>query len=464
MSERLRSSAISLTRRRILRVGGVMLFYPLFAQAAVDKKLQTRLWPSEEYTRLVIENDHPMTFRTMTLHDPERLLIDLEKMELGEAFQELPKQLDANDPYIKNIRLGYHQANLLRIVFDLKSEVAPQIFTLEPIADFGYRLVVDFYPKEPFDPLLLLVREFEAENNVGVLEEKYADDEELLALVQEYERRETAAPSTGKTPTTTTSKPPTPSTKPPQTQSTKPPTTGKPPTGKPRPVLVMLDPGHGGEDPGAIGKRGTREKTVVLSIARRVKKLIDTETNMRAALTRDGDYFVPLRQRVNKARRVKADLMVSIHADAFTRSSARGSSVFALSDRGATSEAARWLANKENNADLVGGINIKTNDATVAKTLLDLSQAAQISDSLKVGALILKELSQHNRLHKNKVEQAGFAVLKAPDIPSVLVETAFISNPEEEAKLRSADHQQRFARSIAQGIIRHFKQNPTRRS
>lgn len=448
---RLRNPLISLTRRRILRVGGALIFYPLFARAAVEKKLQTRLWPSEEYTRLVVETDHEIAFRTMRLRDPERLVVDLEKTELNETFRHLPGELDPSDPYIKAIRVGYYQADLLRLVFDLKSEVDPQIFTLKPVADFGYRLVVDFYPKEPFDPLLLLVREFEVADSIDVLEEKYADDEELLTLVQEYERRE-AVKSQGKP---SAAKPPV-VTKPPTAQR-------KPPAvGKAHPILVMLDPGHGGEDPGAIGRRGTREKAVVLSIARRVKKLIDAETGMRAALTRDGDYFVPLRQRVDKARRVKADLVVSIHADAFTRSSARGSSVFALSNRGATSEAAHWLANKENNADLIGGINIKTSDATVAKTLLDLSQAVQISDSLKMGALILKELSQHNRLHKTKVEQAGFAVLKAPDIPSVLVETAFISNPEEEAKLRSADHQQRFARSIAQGIIKYFRQNPAR--
>jgi N-acetylmuramoyl-L-alanine amidase len=227
-----------------------------------------------------------------------------------------------------------------------------------------------------------------------------------------------------------------------------------------RAVTVALDPGHGGEDPGAIGRRGTREKDVVLAIGRRLQKILDAEPNMRAMLTRDDDYFVPLAQRVQKARRVNADLFISIHADAFRESQARGSSVFALSDRGATSAAAKWLAQKENAADLIGGVNLDIKDPLVARTLLDLSQTAQISDSLKVGRYMLHELQAINALHKGSVEQAGFAVLKAPDIPSILVETAFISNPDEERKLRDPRQQRRFAESMADGVRHYFAQNP----
>ncbi|MDR1529470.1 MAG: N-acetylmuramoyl-L-alanine amidase [Burkholderiales bacterium] len=458
MSEYDRASflIVSLTRRRFLRWSGVLasaLTFPALQVFASAQKTITRFWPSEEYTRLVIETEHEVPFRVMTLNDPYRLVLDMEKLDLSPELTELATQFDGNDSYIAGIRIARYNEKVVRLVFDLKTKINPQAFTLKPIAGFGYRLVVDLYPKESFDPLLALVREFEAQNSVDALEEKYADDEELLALVREYEKRGEEAVK-GTLPAPTPSEPP--SKLPSQSLPT-----AKPPA-KPRPIIVMLDPGHGGEDPGAIGKRGVREKNVVLSIARMAKKLIDAEPGMRAMLTRDGDYFVPLRRRVEKARRVKADLMVSIHSDAFTKSSARGSSVYALSERGATSEAARWLANKENDADLVGGINIKTNDTTLARTLLDLSQMAQIKVSLQVGALILKELSQHNRLHKDKVEQAGFAVLKAPDIPSVLVETAFISNPEEEAKLRNSEHQRRFARSIAQGVKRFFQQNSPR--
>ena len=238
----------------------------------------------------------------------------------------------------------------------------------------------------------------------------------------------------------------------------------RPPVASPavpvRRLTIAIDPGHGGEDSGAVGRRGTYEKDVVLAIARRLKAILDDDRNTRVYLTRDDDYFVPLAQRVQKARRVQADLFVSIHADAFREPQARGSSVFALSDHGATSAAAKWLAQKENAADLIGGVNLDGRDPVLARTLLDLSQTAQISDSLKVGQQVLNGIATHNPLHKGTVEQAGFAVLKAPDIPSILVETAFISNPEEEMKLRSDRHQQRFAESIAGGIRRYFRQNP----
>jgi N-acetylmuramoyl-L-alanine amidase len=225
-------------------------------------------------------------------------------------------------------------------------------------------------------------------------------------------------------------------------------------------VTIALDPGHGGEDPGAIGRRGTYEKDVVLSIARRLKKRIDDEPNMRAYMTRNGDYFVPLHVRVQRARRVQADLFISIHADAWISPTARGSSVYALSQKGASSAAARWMANKENSADLVGGVNIRHQDRLVAEVLLDMSTTAQIKDSLQLGQALLQEIGGINALHKSRVEQAGFAVLRAPDIPSVLVETAFISNPDEELRLRDTRYQEQMADALMEGVRRYFRANP----
>jgi N-acetylmuramoyl-L-alanine amidase len=225
-------------------------------------------------------------------------------------------------------------------------------------------------------------------------------------------------------------------------------------------IIVALDPGHGGEDPGAIGPAGTREKDVVLSIARRLRDRINAQPNMRAMMTRDADFFVPLRQRVEKARRVQADLFISIHADAFTNPKARGASVYALSERGATSEAARWIANKENAADIVGGVNVKHNDSQVMRALMDMSTTAQINDSMKLGSAVLGHIGKVGRLHKPRVEQAGFAVLRAPDIPSILVETAFISHREEEQKLRTAAYQDQLADALMNGIRRYFEKNP----
>ena len=227
-------------------------------------------------------------------------------------------------------------------------------------------------------------------------------------------------------------------------------------------ATIVIDPGHGGEDPGALGRHGSREKDVTLTIARRLKALVDAEPNMRAVLTRDGDYFLALHERVDKARKVRADLFVSIHADAFVKPHARGSSVFALSERRATSEAARWLARKENEADLIGGVNLDVKDRYLAQTLLDLSQTATIDHSLRLGNSVLRRLGGVNTLHKPQVEQASFAVLKAPDVPSILVETAFISNPEEEKRLNDESYQDRLARAILQGIRDYVAKQPPR--
>jgi N-acetylmuramoyl-L-alanine amidase len=347
--------------------------------------------------------------------DPERLVLDLEGVELGAPLAELHGKVADGDPYIKGMRVGRNRPGVVRIVLDLKTEVKTQVFTLKPIAEYGHRLVLDIYPLVPPDPLALLI----------------ASGGKLTPLEE--------ARASGAAPPAEAAKP-----------------------GHARLATIVIDPGHGGEDPGALGRRGTREKEVTLIIARRLKAHIDAEPEMRAVLTRDGDYYLSLQARVEKARSLKADLFVSVHADAFIKPHARGSSVFALSERRATSEAARWLAKKENDADLVGGVNLDVKDRYLAQTLLDLSQTATIDHSLKLGHAVLAQLGQVNTLHKPTVEQASFAVLKAPDVPSILVETAFLSNPEEERKLTDEEYQNRLARAILAGIKRYLAKNPPR--
>lgn len=405
-----RPARISIMRRRVLRAAVLPAAYACMpsAWASVAEIASARVWPAQDYTRVILETPTPLTHRMLVLKNPDRLVLDLDNADMPGSIAAALAHSQERDPYLSGIRVGRQPGNALRVVLDLKGDVNPQIFALAPVAEYGYRLVIDIYPVTPPDPLMAL-------------------------LASEAKKREA------------------------QQQATDHAAPKKPAM---RPVTVALDPGHGGEDPGAIGRRGTREKDVVLAIGRRLHKILDAEPNMRAMLTRDDDYFVPLAQRVKKARRVNADLFISIHADAFRESRAHGSSVFALSDRGATSAAAKWLAQKENAADLIGGVNLDIKDSLVARTLLDLSQTAQIHDSLKVGRYMLHELQEINALHKGVVEQAGFAVLKAPDIPSILVETAFISNPDEEKKLRDPRQQRKFAESMADGVRRYFAQNP----
>ena len=414
--------AVSLTRRRLCQwmvVPAAQLIAPAVAWASIGRIASARVWPAQEYTRVVFEGPEPIAYRVQTIADPHRVVIELDNMRLTPELAQLPTRIDATDPYIASIRFGT-RGDTLRIVFDLKSQTRTQVFGLQPVAEFGHRLVVDLYPLIPLDPLMALLKE----------RGEPADVDLKPPPVQSQERAPSAKPEL------------------------------RGPINRRRVITVALDPGHGGEDPGAIGRRGTHEKEVTLAIGRKLKRLIDGEPGMRAMLTRDADYYVPLAARVQKARRVEADLFVSIHADAFREPNARGSSVFALSESGATSSAARWLAQSENAADLIGGVNLDVRDPVVARTLLDLSQTAQISDSLKVGRHMLDSIGTINALHKGSVEQAGFAVLKAPDIPSVLVETAFISNPEEEQKLRSDRHQTKFAESMGEGIRRYFAANP----
>jgi N-acetylmuramoyl-L-alanine amidase len=410
--------SVSLERRRALQwlVLPIAQLVPLSASASAQIA-STRLWPALEYTRVILEGPGPIPYRVAAFRDPLRVVLDLDDVEMSSELELLPFRLQATDPYIGAIRLVVPTPGSVRLVFDLKTEARPQSFALAPVAGFGYRIVLDLYPVHPVDP--------------------------LMALLDEKASAPALAP-----------KPP--------AQSPGPPAESRSDGRKAdrRKIVVAIDPGHGGEDPGAIGQRGTHEKDVVLAIARKLKARIDAEPGMRAALTRDDDYYVPLATRVRKAQALQADLFVSIHADAFRERSARGSSVFALSEHGATSAAAKWLAQKENAADLIGGVSLDARDPIVARTLLDLSQTAQISDSLKVGRHVLDGIGTVNPLHRGAVEQAGFAVLKAPDIPSILVETAFISNPDEEQKLRSDRYQTQLAQSIHDGIKRYFASNP----
>ncbi|HYD80875.1 MAG TPA: N-acetylmuramoyl-L-alanine amidase [Paucimonas sp.] len=424
------------SRRTLLKAGGTLLlsvFAPFPSHAA--QIMAVRVWPAEEYTRVTLENDSELKTSHFIVKDPERLVVDIEGLELNPTLKELVAKIQPNDPYIKQVRVGQNRPNVVRLVFDLKEEINPQVFTLAPVGSYRHRLVFDLYPVNPPDPIAALIARGEwskeAKETMPEAAPKPPDVQLAKAEVKpEPAQDEKAAAKTQEKPQIT------------------------------RMITIALDPGHGGEDPGAIGRGGSREKDVVLAIAKRLKAKIEEQPNMRVMLTRDGDYFVPLHVRVQKARKVQADLFMSIHADAFVESTARGSSVFVLSEKGATSTAARWLANKENAADLIGGVNIKTHDKQLASVLLDLSTTAQINDSLKLGKAVLNEIGGINRLHRGVVEQAGFAVLKAPDIPSILIETAFISNPEEEAKLTDDAYQDKMADAVLKGIRKYFAKNP----
>ena len=419
------------------------------------KLIGVRIWPSEDYTRITLESDHALPISHQLLTGPDRLVVDIDGLELNPTLKDLVAKVKPNDLYVAQIRVGQFQPMAVRLVFDLKESIKPQLFTLDPVAEYQYRLVFDLYPTNPPDPLMQLDKESakkekfltEARAKKGKEGKASMEDDPIAAFAKPGKSEQRARDQ--KTADATPSR---------EARSAAKGNSQHIPFK--RLVTIALDPGHGGEDPGAIGVRGSFEKNIVLSIAKHLKNKIDQEESMRPFLTRDGDYFVPLNRRVYKARQVEADLFISIHADAFIQSYAKGASVFALSQQGATSSAARWMANKENSSDLIGGINIKTKDKQVAHLLLDMSTTAQINDSLKVGNSVLRNIGNFAALHKNKVEQAGFAVLKAPDIPSILIETAFISNPQEEKKLNDEQYQDRIAEAILLGIKDYFSKNP----
>jgi N-acetylmuramoyl-L-alanine amidase len=425
-----------------------------------------RVWPAAEYSRVTIESDQALVARQSLAENPPRLVIDIDGLELSPALRELVGKVRADDPFIGGVRVGQNQPRVVRLVIDLKQAVAPQQFTLAPVAAYRHRLVFDLYPTEAPDPLAALIRDREQAEAMAARSVQDA----LGEFIGRVERPLRPAAAASGPLLAERSGPPTipePGAAPPPLLTPVP----APPLATAlapdeqrsidRLVVVTIDPGHGGEDPGAIGPTGLREKDVVLAVAIKLRDRLNSVPGMRAMLTRDADFFVPLHERVRKARRVQADLFVSIHADAFFTPAARGASVFALSENGASSAAARWMANKENAADGVGGVNLASvKDAQVQRAMMDMSTTAQIKDSLRIGREVLALIGQVGALHKRSVEQAGFAVLKAPDIPSILVETAFISNPDEEARLRDEGYQDKLVEALHTGIRRYFARNP----
>jgi N-acetylmuramoyl-L-alanine amidase len=382
----------------------ILLLFISFNSFSANEVKATRLWPAPDYTRITIESTSKINNDQMMLQNPERIVIDLKGISMNKALKNLATKVKPNDPNILNIRVGQFTPKVSRIVIDLKNSAKVKIFSLPPVKSYQDRLVIDVYPAEKDDLTNLLNK----------IETKKIVEKQKVPLIKEKAKKK-------------------------------------------KQVVVAIDAGHGGEDPGAIGKKGTKEKKIVLQIAKKLKGLINADPTMKAYLVRDSDYFIPLKKRVSKARKVKADIFVSIHADAFRKRNVSGSSVFALSERGATSAFAKFIANKENEADLIGGVSIDDKDPVLAKTLLDLSQSATINDSLKLANYVLKEIKKVNNLHKQYPEQAGFAVLKAPDIPSILVETAFLSNPREERQLRSSKFQKKLAKAIYLGTKNYIK-------
>ncbi len=490
-------------RRRLLSLGaGSLLAGGGLRPAHASTIRAVRVWPARDYTRVTLELEQPLAATQLQLSDPPRLVVDLDGLDIDPTLRSLMAKVQADDPYIGQVRIGQHRPHVARIVFDLKKPVAPQLFTLDPAGTYRHRLVIDLYPLVPIDPLQTLLAQVArqtaedtedaaattpaAEGRVmaGNMAEGAADDPLAVWLDQRLRAaplqdvpmpsgtaaEETAAERTGARAGQVAPMPPAEAEEPAVqlaqagagTASQRPDTAAKRSARAPvtRLITIAIDPGHGGEDPGAIGQRGTREKDVVLRIARNLRERIARDPGMRAFMTRDGDYFVPLATRVAKAQRVQADLFVSIHADAFVRPEARGASVYVLSERGASSVAARWLAQRENDSDRIGGANLGTRNREARRVLLDLSTTAQIRHSSHLGSIILAELGNVGALHKPSIEQAGFAVLKAPEIPSILVETAFISNPHEERRLANTQYQKRLADAIYRGLKTYLRQHP----
>jgi N-acetylmuramoyl-L-alanine amidase len=444
-------------RRSLLQAGTVVLTLGAGQLARGASILAVRLWPAPDYTRVTIESDTALSAAPQLVENPPRLAVDIEGIDLNPALKELVAKVRPDDPTIAGIRVGQNAPGRVRLVIDLKQAIRPQVFTLTPIAAYQHRLVFDLYPTQVVDPLeALIAQRLQAKSVPGLPSAPAVPAAPIDALGELIARQSQkssspAAPALPALPA------------PPEPLVAAAPGSGKK-EATDRLIIIALDPGHGGEDPGAIGPGGTREKDVVLRLAHRLRDRIN-QTNlngspMRAYLTRDADYFVPLHVRVQKARHVQADLMISIHADAFFTPRPQGASVFALSQDGASSTAARWMAAKENKADQIGGLNIKAKDAQIKQVFHDMLTTAQIKDSLKLGSAMLGEMGRVGKLHKGQVEQAGFAVLKAPDIPSVLVEAAFISNPDEEAKLNSDEYQDQLANALMRGIESYFSKNP----
>ena len=377
-------------QQRRIRLFGLLLGLLATAPTLAADVAGVRLWSGPEGTRLVFDVSDPVDHKVFSLHDPDRVVIDLLDTHTAKEFS----GLDLNNGLVSDVRSAVRNGKDLRVVLDLKDKVRPKSFLLKPTQQYGHRLVIDLQDAQ------------------GAPVAKVTQD---------------------------------------AAQADK---------GEARDLIIAIDAGHGGEDPGALGSRGTQEKDVVLDVARRFEKLVQSERGMKPVMIRSGDYYVSLRKRMEKARELRADLFVSIHADAFQDDRARGASVYVLSQKGASSEAARWLAESENNADLIGGVSLDGKDDLLASVLLDLSQNATIAASLDVGGQVLKELQDVGEVHKLHVEQAGFVVLKSPDTPSILVETGFISNPREERNLRDDQYQEKLAQAMLKGVRAYFTQNP----
>jgi N-acetylmuramoyl-L-alanine amidase len=425
-----------MNRREWLKVSGLALMLGWADISRGASLLAVRVWPARDYSRVTLESDVALKTKYTFVPSPPRLAIDIEGLELNPAMKEWVGKIKPDDPNITGVRVAQNSPGVVRMVFDLKQPVLPQVFALPPVGTYQHRLVLDLYPSTPVDPLESWIAERTQSNDL------IADWLNKNANSNAGSNAAINAPA--------------------HSNSASPPAPSPPITD--RLIVVAIDPGHGGEDPGAIGPNGTKEKDVVLQIALKLRDRINATqvkgSPMRAYLTRDADFFVPLHVRVQKARKIQADLFVSVHADAFFTPNAQGASVFALSHGAASSSAARWMASKENKADLIGGMNLGVKDSQVQQALLDMSTSAQIKDSLNLGGAILREIGSIGKLHKPQVEQAGFAVLKAPDIPSVLVETAFISNPNEEAKLSDVQYQNDIADALVKGLQKYFERNP----
>jgi N-acetylmuramoyl-L-alanine amidase len=439
------------------------------ANAATNIVTAARVWPAQDYTRITLEAGKPFVYKMTLLKNPERVVVDIENVDVNPALKSLSEKILGSDPYISQLRVARFKPGTVRLVVDLKTEVKPTMFTLPPAGEYKHRLVLDIYPVK--DPLMAMLAERSPVENNSPPPATAADTTAEKTLPKLRMESAVATPAENNKPEAETVKDVPESVNPvAEDQATVPADTPEPAIREEiknksldkdiRQITIAIDAGHGGEDPGARGATGSHEKDITLAIAKKLKAKIDEEPNMRGVLTRDGDYFIPLHGRVVKARKLQADLFVSVHADAFTNPAARGSSVFALSEKGATSASARYLAKKENESDLIGGVSLNVKDPVLARTLLDLSQTATINDSLKLGKAVLGHIGEINTLHKNHVEQAGFAVLKSPDIPSILVETAFISNPEEERKLNDEQYQDKLVSSILSGIKKYFASNP----
>ena len=410
-----------------------------FANDSTNQIISVRIWPSDVYTRLTIEAEQGIKAKFFNLANPNRFVIDILNSTLNTVLKNLSNNEFSNDPIISGIKVGQFNPTTVRIVIYAKQPVSAQTQTVDPVnlgsVNYKYRYVFDMYPANaitnhdesaPLNDQLLAFLQLNADQDkLGV---ESSAKSTIAKRAQDYP--EISAPPAN-----------------PQVEPQK----GK--------LLVMIDPGHGGEDPGAIGAQGTKEKHIVLDIGKRLRDLINASSNMQAQMTRTQDIFIPLGTRVAIARKVKADIFVSVHADAFTSPAARGSSVFVLSDSGASSAFAKYMAVSQNNSDLIGGMSFQTRDSAVSRILLDMTQSFTMRKSTKLGQSILAQLKQINKLHNQDIERAGFAVLKAPDIPSILVESAFVSNPIEENLLRTEEFRQKVAQQVFDGLQNYAKTN-----